>query len=163
MNTEKIQILILTYKREHGYRTIYCWLQVFDTRHKRLRNVTPGLCTKPGVRAGTDGQLCHTELCKAGLGSGSGSSLWDNCCIPALSAVFKLPPSSICPFVCDSLEKVQRLWPAQIICASSPAQIVLCCCPEHRSDLFHELELPKLADFVHLKLDASWCVKWCLK
>lgn len=73
MNTEKIQTLILTYKsREHSCRTNYCRLQVFDAHHKPLRNVTPELCTKPGVRAGADVQLCHTELCKAGLGSGSG-------------------------------------------------------------------------------------------
>lgn len=78
MNTEKIQILILAYKRreaEHSSRTTYCRLQVFDTCHKPLRNATPGLGTKPGARAGADGQLCPTELCNAGLGSGSGSFL----------------------------------------------------------------------------------------
>lgn len=165
MNTEKIQIHILTYERreaEHSCRTNYCRLQVFDTCYKPLRNVTPGLCTKPGVRAGADGQLCNAEL-----GSGSGSFLWDT---TAASQPSELFPSFHLQASAPVHVTVWRrcrgcdLHPAQITRASSPAQTVLCCCcPEQRSNPFHELELPKLADFVHPKLDPSWCVKWCLK
>lgn len=160
MNMEKIQILILTYKKreaEHSCRTNYCRLQVFvssQTSEKchswtlyKARGYSRSRWAAVQCRVG-NAVSCETQLLHPS----------PQCCFQASTFKFL----SLCTWQFgEGAEVVTCILHKSLKLPAQP--VLVCCCPEHRSNLFHELELPKLADFVHLKLDPSWCVKWCLK